>query len=177
MRNHREKFLRGQRVRHANEAGRHGHEMLRQLNGAVASSKGSITIQKPAPLLDPKPQALRVEEYIVVGGMGVGRIPYPEPSELPHTRKGKQDLKQRAVRSCIKCNWNNFKFSQSCRGRAAKGSCQFYIEVSNNPVKDEAITCKLCVKYDGSGESCQGYDEKQKKRVCLKFHGHDSSKA
>ena len=177
MRNHREKFLRGQRVRHANEAGRHGNEMLRQLNGAVASSKGSITIQKPAPLLDPKPQALRVEEYIVVGGMGVGRIPYPEPSESPHTRKGKQDLKQRAVRSCIKCKRNNCKFSQSCRGRAAKGSCQFYIEVSNNPVKDEAITCKLCVKYDGSGESCQGYDEKQKKRVCLKFHGHDSSKA
>jgi hypothetical protein len=115
MNNYREKFERGQPVQHAVDTGRHGNEMLRLLNGAVASSSGSITIQKPAPLPDPKPQALQVEEYIVVGGMEVGRIPYSEPSKVKKTRKGKQDLKQQTVRTCITCKRNNYNFSQICR--------------------------------------------------------------
>jgi hypothetical protein len=53
-----DKFERGQSVLHATETVRHGNEMLRQLNAAIASSSGSIKIQNPAPLPDPMPQAL-----------------------------------------------------------------------------------------------------------------------
>jgi len=68
--------------------------MLRQLNAALASSQLS-TVQNPAPFPDPKPQALREEEYTTVGG-SVGNIPVTAPAAKVDKRSGRKDKKKRA---------------------------------------------------------------------------------
>jgi hypothetical protein len=168
IRNHREKFERGQRVRRAEAAAGPGNAMLRQLNAALASSQLS-TVQNPAPFPDPKPQALREEEYTTVEGMGVGNIPVTAPAAKVDKRSGRKDKKKRAGRTCKKCRRNRCLANEYCQGRGPTGICQFYVQVSENPVRDEAINCKLCEVYDDSGVSCIGYDKLNNIRVCDKY--------
>lgn len=170
IRNHRERFERGQRIRRgrAEATAGPGNAMLRQLNTALASSQLS-TVQNPAPFSDPKPQALREEEYTTVGGMGVGNIPVTAPAAKVDKRKGRKDKKKRAGRTCKKCRRNRCLASEYCPGRASTGTCQFYIQVSENPVRDEAIYCKLCAEYGVYGVSCIGYDKLKNIRVCDKY--------
>jgi hypothetical protein len=127
------------------------------------------TVQNPAPFPDPKPQALREEEYTTVGGMGVGNIPVTAPAAKVDKRKGRKDKKKRAGRTCKKCRRNRCLASEYCPGRASTGTCQFYIQVSENPVRDEAIYCKLCAEYGVYGVSCIGYDKLKNIRVCDKY--------
>ncbi|EJK50196.1 hypothetical protein THAOC_30865 [Thalassiosira oceanica] len=75
------------RAQRASEAGggeaeentRYGNDMLKQLNAALASqSETPAQVQQSLPIAQPNPQAMRTEEYVTVGDIGIGNVPESE---------------------------------------------------------------------------------------------------
>jgi len=156
IRTYREKFQRNERVRQSVENAREGNEKLAELNNALTAiaAETICDIPIPRPMPDPKPQAMHISPYVVVGGVAVGQT----PSNVPVTKQRGTDKKKRQKLTCKYCEKNGGEFFQVCGGRTARGACSFYDQNDGAPILCEFCSKDTCKSWLGKKRECRYFE-------------------